>query len=143
MATCSEFRHGGRRRRWLRPSVECRCRGPAGGAGGRPGRQRGGWPRLQAAADGAALVVVIERAATPLHIVQQAFLLGPQLLHALLQAPLLLVHCLPQASLVLRLALLLRVAVAQVYLDQVRHDEANDQHALAGQPNLDAAEGDN
>ena len=46
-----------------------------------------------------------------------------------------------QASLVLRLALLLHVAVAQVHLDQVRHDEANDQHALAGQRNL-AAEGD-
>eukprot|EP00964_Phaeocystis_antarctica_P093881 scaffold60684_cov58-Phaeocystis_antarctica.AAC.3 len=68
MATCSEFRHSGRRRRWLSPLVECRCRGPAGGAGRRPGRQRGGWPRLQAAADGAAIVVVVERAAAALEL---------------------------------------------------------------------------
>eukprot|EP00964_Phaeocystis_antarctica_P018435 scaffold10193_cov75-Phaeocystis_antarctica.AAC.2 len=47
----------------------------------------------------------------------------------------------PAASLVLRLALLLHVAVAQVHLDQVRHDEANAQQTLAGQRNL-AAEGD-
>eukprot|EP00964_Phaeocystis_antarctica_P112682 scaffold76815_cov57-Phaeocystis_antarctica.AAC.4 len=105
-------------------------------------------PRLQAAPDGAAFVTVVERAATPLHIVQQAFLLGPQLLVALLQPSAFFVHSLLQASLlclqsllVLRLALLLRVAVAQVHLGQVRHDEANDQHALAGQPSL-AAEGD-
>eukprot|EP00964_Phaeocystis_antarctica_P048773 scaffold28236_cov59-Phaeocystis_antarctica.AAC.12 len=66
----------------------------------------------------------------------------PVLLH--LQSPPFLDHCL-QASLLplqlllgLRLALLLRVAVAQVHLDQVRRDEANDQHALAGQRNLAA-----
>eukprot|EP00964_Phaeocystis_antarctica_P037517 scaffold21424_cov68-Phaeocystis_antarctica.AAC.3 len=135
---CNEFRHSGRRHR-----------GPTRGAGWRPGRQRGGWPRLQAAPDGAAIVIVVERAAAALHVVQQALVGRLELLHALLQPPPFLVHCLPQASLlllqsllvVLRLALLLRVAVAQVHLDQVRHDEANDQHALADQPNL-AAEGD-
>eukprot|EP00964_Phaeocystis_antarctica_P023111 scaffold12911_cov67-Phaeocystis_antarctica.AAC.5 len=114
MATCSEFRHSRRRRRWLRPSVEWGCRGPAGGAGRRPGRQRGGWPRLQAAADGAALVVVIERAAAALElvIIQQAFLLGPQLLHALFQSPLLLLVLLQD----LLLLHPLHVAVAQVHL---------------------------
>jgi hypothetical protein len=43
--------------------------------------------RLQAAADGAAVVAVVERAATALHIVHEALLLGPQLLVALLQPP--------------------------------------------------------
>eukprot|EP00964_Phaeocystis_antarctica_P006037 scaffold3304_cov72-Phaeocystis_antarctica.AAC.1 len=120
---CNEFRNSGRRRRGLSPLVECRCRGPAGGAGRRPGRQRGF--RLQAAADGAAIVAVIAGApaALELVIVQQALVGRLELLHAFLQSPPLLVHCLPQASLlplqsllVLRLALLLRVAVAQVHL---------------------------
>tara|TARA_B100000768_G_scaffold100841_1_gene93887 strand:- start:59 stop:211 length:153 start_codon:yes stop_codon:yes gene_type:complete len=43
--------------------------------------------RLQAAADGAAVVAVVERAAPALHIVHQALFLGPQLLEALLQPP--------------------------------------------------------
>ena len=42
--------------------------------------------RLQAAADGAALVVIIERVATALHIVPQALVRGLQLLVALLQS---------------------------------------------------------
>eukprot|EP00964_Phaeocystis_antarctica_P104534 scaffold69629_cov69-Phaeocystis_antarctica.AAC.3 len=149
---CNEFHRSGRRRRGLRPS-KLRRRGPARGAGWRPGRQRGGrrirWPRLQAAPDGAAIVIVVERAAAALHVVQQALVGRLELLHALLQAPLLLVNCLPQASLLLRqpvrvavfLLLPLHVAVAQVHLNQVRHDEANDKHALAEQRNL-AAEGD-
>eukprot|EP00964_Phaeocystis_antarctica_P130600 scaffold94469_cov63-Phaeocystis_antarctica.AAC.1 len=162
MATCNEFRHSGRRHRGLRPG-EGRCRGPTRGAGRRPGWQRGRWRfrrrlrsraiagrrvavgsggllagfRLQAAADGAAIVAVVKRAPAALHIVQQAFLLGPQLLHSLLQPPLLLLVLLQE----LLLLHPLHVAVAQVHLHQVRHDEANDQHAIAGQRNL-AAEGD-
>eukprot|EP00964_Phaeocystis_antarctica_P056218 scaffold33156_cov72-Phaeocystis_antarctica.AAC.2 len=92
---CNEFRNSRRRRRGLRPSVEWRRRGPAGGAGRRPGRQRGGWPRLQAAADGAAIVIVVERAAAALHVVQQALVGRLELLVALLQSSPLLVHCLP------------------------------------------------
>ena len=42
--------------------------------------------RLQAAADGTALVIVIERVATALHIVPQALVRGLQLLVALLQS---------------------------------------------------------
>tara|TARA_B100000780_G_scaffold32400_1_gene20422 strand:+ start:931 stop:1374 length:444 start_codon:yes stop_codon:yes gene_type:complete len=50
-------------------------------------------PRLQAAADGAPVVgIVAERAATALHIVDQTFLLGLQLLGAFLQSPFVLVH---------------------------------------------------
>eukprot|EP00964_Phaeocystis_antarctica_P022267 scaffold12354_cov54-Phaeocystis_antarctica.AAC.3 len=117
------------------------------GAGRRPGRQRGGWPRLQAAANGAAIVAVVERAAAALElvIVQQALVRGLQLLHAFLQPPAFLARSLLQASLLPLQSLFLlhplHVAVAQVHLCQVRHDEANDQHALAGQPHL-AAEGD-
>eukprot|EP00964_Phaeocystis_antarctica_P035933 scaffold20539_cov66-Phaeocystis_antarctica.AAC.2 len=82
-----------------------------------------------AAAYGTAIVTVVERAATALElvIVQQALLLGQQLLHALLQPHLLLLP--------------LHVAVAQVHLGQVRHDEANDEHAPADPRNL-LAEGD-
>jgi hypothetical protein len=57
--------------------------------------------RLQAAADGAAVVAVVERAATALHIVHEALLLGPQLLVALLQPSTFLVQTfLPSAFLV-------------------------------------------
>ena len=41
--------------------------------------------RLQTASDGAAIIGVVERTAPALDIVQQALLLGPQLLVALLQ----------------------------------------------------------
>ena len=50
--------------------------------------------RLQAAADDAAIVVVIEEAATALHIVQQALFLGLELFNALPLLPLLLVQLL-------------------------------------------------
>ena len=66
-------------------------RGRPGCARWSPGWQRGGrrirWgvPRLQAAADGAAIVVAIKGADTALHIVQQALLLGQKLLVAHLQ----------------------------------------------------------
>ena len=58
--------------------------------GGRPC----GASRLQAAADDAAIVVVIEEAATELHIVQQALFLGLELFNALPLLPLLLVQLL-------------------------------------------------
>ena len=80
---------------------------------------------LQAAADGAA-VVVVEGAATALHVVHEPLLLGLQLLHALLHFPILLL------LLVLE-SLLLHVAVAQVHLRHVRHDKANGEHGLADQ----------
>ena len=116
---CIELRPSGGQSRGLRPS-EGRHRVPAGGAGRRPGWQRGGWrggwrvvrwrphpprwtaggrvadgegggvvgPRQQATSEGAA--VVVKRAAAPLHVVEQALLLGLQLLIPLLQLPLLL-----------------------------------------------------
>eukprot|EP00964_Phaeocystis_antarctica_P054519 scaffold32053_cov59-Phaeocystis_antarctica.AAC.4 len=93
-------------------------------------------PALSAAADNAAVVTVVERAATALHIVKEALLLGLQLLVALLQAPLVLVKApfvlvqpllQPFLQLLLQLrsaflqppcvlcqAILLRVAAAQV-----------------------------
>eukprot|EP00964_Phaeocystis_antarctica_P107206 scaffold71970_cov63-Phaeocystis_antarctica.AAC.2 len=55
-----------------------------------------------------------------------AFLLGLQLLHALLHFPILML------LLVLE-SLLLHVAVAQVHLRHVRHDKANGEHGLADQ----------
>ena len=78
----------------------------------------GAAPRLQAAADGAAGVVVVERRATTLHVVHQALLLGPQLLKTLLLPPLLL----RQALLVLHL---LRIGLAQEQLYHVRDEEPN------------------
>eukprot|EP00964_Phaeocystis_antarctica_P051342 scaffold29950_cov60-Phaeocystis_antarctica.AAC.4 len=119
---------------------------PLGRGGGRgPGWQRGGlrvcrgggsslarvraicsvvgfaWPCLQAAADGAAVVAVVERAAAALHIVHQALLLGLQLLVALLQLPPLL--C--QSSLILHLLLIICIDLSQVHLYHVRDDEAH------------------
>jgi hypothetical protein len=78
---------------------------------------------LQAASDGAAIIGVVERTVPALDIVQQALLLGPQLLVALLQPP------------------RLHVVVAQMNLHHMCHDEASEYHALAGQRNL-AAGGD-
>eukprot|EP00964_Phaeocystis_antarctica_P070438 scaffold42898_cov62-Phaeocystis_antarctica.AAC.5 len=75
--------------------------------------------RLQAATNGAAIVVG-ERAALALHIVKQAFLLGLQLLVALLQPPLFLTH----ASL---LQHLLRVGVAKEQLRHMRDGVADDE----------------
>ena len=57
-------------------------------------------PRLEPAADGAT-VVVVDRVASTLHIVQQALLLGPQLLNALLQPPRALVEPLLEMPLLL------------------------------------------
>ena len=68
--------------------------------------------RLQAAADGAALVVVIERVATALHIVPQALVRGLQLLVALLQSS----PFLPLLVLESPLVLLLHVAAAPTHL---------------------------
>eukprot|EP00964_Phaeocystis_antarctica_P020820 scaffold11521_cov68-Phaeocystis_antarctica.AAC.5 len=89
------------------------------------GRMRGGLtvPRLQAAADGAAGVVVVECAArAALHIVHQALLLGLQLLIAHLQAPLILRQHLTACPLLHSL----RVVRAQVQLHHVRGHGAND-----------------
>eukprot|EP00964_Phaeocystis_antarctica_P072096 scaffold44051_cov60-Phaeocystis_antarctica.AAC.1 len=128
----------GRAEPWSRFCGTCRIRwrcrlSPTGARVAARTAARLAGPRLQAAADGAAVVAIVERAATTLHVVHQALLLRPQLLVALLQPPAFLAHSLLQTSPlplqslpVLRLALLLHVAVAQVHLCHVRQDETND-----------------
>ena len=82
-------------------------------------------PRLEATADGAAIFVVVEGADAALHVVEQALLLGLELLHALLELPLL--RCLRPAPYRLRIGLrLLRIAVTQVQLRRVRGSGAED-----------------
>ena len=122
-------RQRGQRVRWGGASclarVRVRVRVRARVAEARGVRVRLASPRLEAAADGAAIVVV-EGAAAALHVVEQALLLGLELPHALLKLPPL--PCLLRPA-VHRLCIgshLLRVAATQVQLCGVCGSGAED-----------------
>ena len=90
--------------------------------------------RLQAAADGAAGVVVVESAAcAALHVVHQAPLLGLQLLIAHRQLP----RCLFCSLLQQRLLLPLCVALTHVQLRHIRGGSANKYHACLDECHAD------
>eukprot|EP00964_Phaeocystis_antarctica_P078047 scaffold48533_cov57-Phaeocystis_antarctica.AAC.2 len=103
-----------------------------GGPGGSEGGSESDWAGppaslgsmlLEAAADGAT-VVIVDRAASTLHIVEQPFLLGLQLFVALLQPPLVLLH---SPFVLLQPPFVLCIGVTQAQLCHVRGDGASNE----------------